>query len=221
MLLARSSKHLIFGLAVILVLTLARTGVCADTPSKMVHAIVQMSGTDFSAESLAAKPKIYWRASSQYCRVDEEPDPANGIHGRLVVNEPDAWLINLADQTAKHVLDTGPSFNCKLPIFAYNPDIAKSKIGELEIGRELVFFHANGARLIDGPKLEFEANYCELKIAGSVLRLVERVDIHTPILVGLVRGDKVYEAHYLLWGETPFKADLFAKPTGVKIEEAK
>jgi hypothetical protein len=66
----------------------------------MIHAIVQMSGPDFFAESLAAKPKIYWRASSQYCRIDEEPDPANGIHGRLIVNEPDAWLINLADQTA-------------------------------------------------------------------------------------------------------------------------
>jgi hypothetical protein len=75
--------------------------------------------------------------------------------------------------------------------------------------------------LIDGPKLEFEVKYYELKIADSVLRLVERVDIHAPILISLVRGNKVYEAHYLLWGEVPFKAELFAKPTGVKIEEAK
>jgi len=186
----------------------------------MIHAIVQMSGTDFPAESFAAKPKIFWRASSQYCRIDEEPDPPNGIHGRMVVNEPDAWLINLADQTAKHVLDTGPTFNCKLPLFAYDPEITRSKIGELEIGHELEFFQTNGAKLIDGPKLEFEAKYYELKIADSVLRLVERVDIHAPILIGLVRGNKVYEAHYLLWDEAPFKADLFAKPTGVKIHEA-
>jgi hypothetical protein len=221
MLLARGYKCLRFGLALVLTLTLARIGVCADAPSKMIHAIVQMSGTDFSAESFAAKPKIFWRATSQYCRIDEEPDPANGIHGRMVVNEPDAWLINLADQTAKHVLDTGPTFNCKLPIFAYDPETVSSKIGELEIGHELELFQTNGAKLIDGPKLEFEAKYYELKIADSVLRLVERVDIHAPILIGLVRGNKVYEAHYLLWGEVPFKADLFEKPTGVKIEEAK
>ena len=99
--------------------------------------------------------------------------------------------------------------------------MAKSKSSELEIGRELDFFHANGAKLIEGPKLQFEANYYELRIADSVLRLVERVDIHAPILVGLARGDKVYKARYLLWDEVPFQADLFAKPTGVKIEEAK
>jgi hypothetical protein len=215
------SKSLKFGLALVLALTASPIGICADAPSKMIHAIVQMSGTDFPAGSFAAKPKIYWRASSQYCRIDEEPDPANGIHGRMVLNEPDAWVINLADQTAKHVLDNGPTFNCKLPIFAYDLETTRSKIGELEIGHELEFFHSNAAKVIDGPKLEFEAKYYELKIADSVLRLVERVDIHAPILIELERGNKVYEAHYLLWGELPFKADLFAKPTGVKIEEAK
>ncbi|MGB8013014.1 MAG: hypothetical protein WCF68_15480 [Terriglobales bacterium] len=203
------------------VMAVSRAGVCADAPTKMIHAIVQMSGTNISAESFAAKPKTFWRASNQYCRVDEEPDPANGIHGRLVVNEPDAWLINLADQTAKHVLDKGPTFNCKLPIFAFDAETVKSKLGELEIGRELDFFHANSAKLIDGPKLEFEARYYELKVADSVLRLVERVDIHAPILISMVKGDKAYEVRYLLWTEVPFKADLFASPTGVKIEEAK
>jgi hypothetical protein len=221
MLLAKSSEHLKFGIAIVLALILPSAGVCADTPSTMIHAIVQMSGTDISAESFAAQPKIFWRASNQYCRIDEEPDPANGIHGRLVFNEPDAWLINLADQTTKHVLDPGPTFNCKLPIFAFDPETVKSKIGELEIGHELEFFHTNGAKLIEGPKLSFETNCYEMKIADSVLRLVERVDIHAPILIVLVRGDKVYEARYLLWDEVPFKADLFAKPTGVKIEEAK
>ena len=222
MLRARHSEHLKVGIAMVLALILLpRTGVCADTPSKMIHAIVQMSGTDIADESFAAKPKKFWRASNQYCRVDEELDPANGIHGRLVFNEPDAWLINLADQTAKHVIDPGPTFNCRLPIFAFDAETTKGKIGELEIGRELDFFHTNGAKLIDGPKLSFEANYYELKIADSVLRLVERVDIHAPILIVLVQGDKLYKARYLLWDEVPFKADLFAKPTGVKIEEAK
>ena len=70
-------------------------------------------------------------------------------------------------------------------------------------------------------ELEFEAKYYELKIGDSVLRLVERVDIHAPILIGLARGDKMYQAKYLLWGEAPFKANLFTKPTEVKIEGAK
>jgi len=131
----------------------------SDVPAKMTHLIAQMSGTGIPADSFAAKPKIYWRASNRYCRIDEELDPQNSIHGRLIVNEPDAWLVNLADNSAKHIVDKGPTFNCKLPIFASDPEMVKSKIGELEFGRELDFFKANKAVSIDGPKLEFPTNY--------------------------------------------------------------
>jgi hypothetical protein len=194
----------------------------SSMPTKMTNMIVQMSGTDIPAESFAAKPKVYWRASNQYCRIDEEPDPKNGIHGRMIINEPDVWLINLADSTAKHMVDTGPTFNCRLPIFATDQETAKSKLGELEFGRELEFFQANGATSVEGPKLEFEAKYYELTIGDSVLKLVERADIHAPLLIALIRGEKVLQARYLLWDDqVPFKADLFAKPTGVTIEELK
>jgi hypothetical protein len=218
---ATTSKHLKLALAMALALALPCIGVCADAPSEMIHAIVQMSGPDISADSFAAKPKVFWRASTRYCRIDEEPDPEKGIHGRLVVNEPDAWLINLADQTAKHILDPGPTFNCRLPVFAFDPETARSKIGELEIGHELEFFHSNGAKLIEGPKLDFESNCYELSIADTVLRLVERMDTKVPILIVLIRGDKMYQARYLLWSEVAFNADLFAKPTGVQIQETK
>ena len=71
-------------LAVILTLALLRTAVCADsTPSTMTHVIAQMSGVDIPADSFQAKPKVYWRAANRYCRVDEEPDPKEGIHGRV------------------------------------------------------------------------------------------------------------------------------------------
>jgi hypothetical protein len=193
-----------------------------STPTKMTHLIAQMSGTDIPKDSFAALPKTYWRATNQYCRIDEEPDPKNGIHGRTIINEPDAWLINLADNTAKHFVDQGPTFNCKLPIFAFDPEMAKSKIGELEFGRELEFFRANGAKPVEGPKLENKANYYELTIGDSVLTLVELQDIHAPLMIGLIRGQEVTKIRYQLWDDqVPFKSDLFARPTGVKIEEVK
>jgi len=110
-----------------------------------------------------------------------------------------------------------------MPDFAFNMAMAKGKIGELEFGRELDFFQKNGAKQVDGPQLEsFKANYYELTVEGLVLKLVERVDIHAPILVGLVDGEKVTQVRYLLWeNQVPFKVELFAKPTGVKIEEVK
>ena len=196
---------------------------CADAPpSKMIHLSVQMSGPDVPPDSFAAKPKIIWRASNQYCRVDEEPDVEHGIHGRIIINEPDVWMVNLQDHTARHVIDPGPTFNCKLPVFAFDADALKTKIGELEFGHELEFFRSNGAKRVDGPKLSFETNYYELKIEDTVLKLVEIVNIHAPIRIGYARGDKTYMITYLLWDdEVPFKAVVFAKPDGVKIEEAK
>lgn len=191
------------------------------TPSKMFHTVVQMSGTGIDPTSFAAKPKIYWRASNKYCRVDEESDAEHGIHGRLIVNEPDIWMVNLVDNSARHIVDPGPTFNCKVPIFAFDQETAKSKVGELEFGHELEFFRANGAKLIDGPKLDFKSKYYELTIDGSDLRLVEREDIHAPILVALKKGDKVFQVRYLLWDDNvPFKSDLFSKPMGVTIGEA-
>ena len=208
-------------LTVTLILCLLRAGVCADSePVKMTHVVARMSGTGIPTDSFGAKPKVYWRASNRYCRVDEEPDPEKGIHGRMVINEPDAWLVNLADNTAKHLVDQGPTFNCRLPIFDSDPDATKGKIGELEFGRELEFFRENGAKPIEGPKLEFKANYYELVIGDSILKLVERADIHAPIMIGLIRRDNAHWVRYLLWDDqVPFKADLFQKPTGVKVEE--
>jgi len=196
---------------------------CADIPpSKMIHLSVQMSGSDVPPDSFEAKPKIIWRASNQYCRVDEEPDVERGIHGRVIINEPDVWMINLEDNTARHVIDPGPTFNCKLPVFVFDPEMLKTKIGELEFGHELEFFRSNGAKRIDGPKLSFDTNYHELKIEDTVLILVEIVNTHVPVRIGYARGDKKYMIKYLLWDDqVPFKAAVFAKPDGVKIEEAK
>ena len=64
MLLVRGSKCLRFGLGLVLALTVARIGVCADAPSKMIHAIVQMISPDFPAESFATKPKKQSQAAS-------------------------------------------------------------------------------------------------------------------------------------------------------------
>jgi hypothetical protein len=191
-------------------------------PAKMTSVIAQMSGSNIPADSFSTQPKTYWRAGSQYCRVDEEADAKNGIHGRLIINEPDSWLVNLADNTAKHIVDQGPTFNCRLPLFAFDPQMAKSKIGELEFGKELEFFRANGATAVEGPKLAFKANYYTLTLGDSVLKLIERDDIHAPIMIALIRNDDVVEIRYLLWDDqVPFKAELFAKPAGVTIEEIK
>lgn len=211
-------------LAAFAALVIPVCGYSADDPPKtMIHVIARMSGTDIPAGSFAEKPKTFWRASNSYCRIDEEPDPSQGLHLRIIMNEPDSWLVDLAGKRAKHMLDPGPTFNCRLPIFALSMEIYKSKVGELEFGRELEFFQKYGAKQVDGPRLEsFEARYYELALDGMILKLVERADIRAPIQIGLIRGDKITSVRYLLWeDQVPFQPDLFLRPTDVTMEEAK
>jgi hypothetical protein len=53
-----------------------------------------------------------------------------------------------------------------MPIFALDPEMAKSKIGELEFGREVEFFRENGAKSVEGPRLQFKAAFYELTNRG-------------------------------------------------------
>ena len=87
----------------------------------------------------------------------------------MIVNEPDVWMANLADNTARHMVDPGPTFNCRLPMFAFDAEALRTKLGELEFGHELEFFRDNGAKQVDGPKLSLETKSFELKLDDSTL----------------------------------------------------
>jgi hypothetical protein len=84
-----------------------------DTPATMTMLTVKLESPEIPKESFAAQPKRIYRSGSRYCRLEENPDLEHGIHGLLIMNEPDSWLINRLDKTAKHMLDPGPTF--KLP----------------------------------------------------------------------------------------------------------
>jgi hypothetical protein len=216
----RSLDLLLLFLAVVAFAScLAQTIAAQETPAKMTHLIVQLSGDEVPPDSFAAKPKTMWRASSRFCRVDELPDPEQGIHGSMIINEPDVWMVNHIDKSARHIVDQGPTFNCRLPIFANDAETLKTKIGELEFGNEINFFLENGAELVPGPKLSFEAKFYNLKIGATTLLLVERVDIHAPIRVAMIRDGKAATFTYKLWEQSPFDQTLFSKPQGLTIHE--
>lgn len=189
-------------------------------PAKMTHIIAQYSGAPIPTNSFASKPKTIWRATDSFCRNEEEPDPQANLHLVVITNEPDAWLVDLANNRAKHMVDPGPTFNCRLPVFAFGQAMATGKIGELQFGRESEFFHTHGAKQVEGTDLpSFKAIYYELKIDDATLKLVEREDTHAPLMITLTQGEDVTTVRYSLWEELPFRAELFAKPTGVNIEE--
>lgn len=146
---------------------------------------VRLEGPDIPAGSFATKPKVMYRAGTGYCRMEEEEDTANGNHGLLVVNEPDAWMVNLVTKTARHIVDPGPTLNCHMPLFADDPD--KDASG-LEFGLEMQFFKSKGAKLHQGSVLQGkQTTQYQVEIGNSKLALFTYGTPERPLAVGRVR----------------------------------
>jgi hypothetical protein len=140
-----------------------------EIPKTMTKIETVLQGPNIPAGSFATKPKVMYRAGTRYCRVEEAADTEHGVHGLLIVNEPDAWMVNLANKTARHIVDSGPTFDCHLPIFADDPD--KDASG-LEFGREMEFFKSRGATPREGSVLQGkQTTQYQVEIGGSKLAL--------------------------------------------------
>jgi hypothetical protein len=192
----------------------------------MTKMVVQLQSPDVPADSFGAKPKTMIRAGTQFCRTEEEPDPARGIHGVLIVNEPDAWMVNLETKSAEHMVDPGPKFNCRMPIFASRfaelPEEEAKQIGGLEFGYELEFFKSKGATPQPAGVLQTkQATAYKLSFGDSTVALFTYGTPERPLAAAWARGEKHDIFWYSGYGEMDFDAKLFARPDHVKIEEAK
>jgi len=193
----------------------------------MTKLVVHLQSPDVPGGSFAAQPKTMYRAGSRYCRIEEFPDTEHGIHGLAVINEPDTWLVNLITKTAQHQVDPGPTFNCRLPLFALGEDIksaadTRSQVMGLEFGRELAYFEEKGATSGPGPTLQGKTTKAyTVGIGDSQLVLFTNGTPERPVAVAKQHGGKRDVYWYGTYEEVPFDAKLFAKPEGVKIEDAK
>ncbi len=197
-----------------------------QTPKTMTKMVVQLQSPDVPADGFGAKPKTMMRAGTKFCRIEEEPDPDHGIHGVIIISEPDVWMVNLATKTAQHMVDSGPTFNCRLQIFGNRlrelPEEDAKRMGGLEFGFEMEFFKSKGATPRAGPVLQTKQTTAyNLQFGDSSVALFTYGDPERPLAVAWTRGDKHDIFWYSGYGQTDFDPALFAKPTGVKIEEAK
>jgi len=194
-------------------------------PETMTKVSVRLESPEVPAESFAAKPKIMYRAGNGYCRTEELPDPEHGVHGLMILNEPDAWMVNLLTKTGKHMVDPGPTFNCHLPIFrgeVKSPADMKSQLLELEFGQELGYFRGKGAAPKEGPVLRDKpTTVYAVDIGDSQLFLFTTGTPERPWAVARKHGNVNEIFWYGDYQQLPFDPKLFAKPEGVRIEEVK
>jgi hypothetical protein len=196
-----------------------------DAPLTMTKLMVKLERPDVPKESFAAQAKRMYRAASRYCWIEENPDLEHGIHGLMIINEPDTWLVNRLDKTARHVVDQRPTYNCRLPMFVNDVKSAedlKTPLMQLEFGRELDYFRPKSAAPSPGPTLQGKPTRAYSTQTGdSQLFLFTSGDPEVPTAV--IRKDaKTREIFwYGEYEQVPVDAKLFAKPEGVMIQDVK
>ena len=161
----------------------------------------------------------FWRSGLSYFRSEEVADSSKGSQALTISNSPDAWSINLLDNSGVHAVDPGPTFNSICPIFG---PPRKDGIGKLEFGMEQAFFDYYGARkLPDEVVNSVSCEVYELTRLYWLLKLSVRKDTQLPFKLSRRGPDGTYSAVYFEEYSSGLEIDfgLFLPPDGVTFEE--
>jgi len=164
------------GAVLALVMSGAAQAACA--PPGMVKIVARAEGPDVTGFN--AEPKVLYRSGARHLRVEEAPDPANGLHMIIVVSEPDIWFVNQFTRTGQHIVDPGPTFEVHAPVL----DNVSGVLGELEFGCESDFARSHA------PKPERTISFAN---GPAEVRLIKD-------------GDRTLELLFRPGGATPLRA---------------
>jgi hypothetical protein len=103
-----------------------------STNPEVTRIVCRFVSPEIPPDSFGAKPRTIYIAGESYSRVEEELDSAHGIHGLIVISEPDSWMINLVDRSGRHIVDPGPTFIVHHRIMATD---APRELANLEFGK--------------------------------------------------------------------------------------
>lgn len=182
-------------------------------PLKLLRIVTVFEPANAPPDAFARKPKTLYRLGEKYGRMEEELDEERNLHGLIVVNEPNVWMVNLADRTGKHIVDTGESVVFHAPLV----DKAQSKLwSQFEFGCEVEFMKAVGAEaesLPDGGTRYVHA------AEGVTATLTVKAD-GKPARVEIKTAEEPYAIRYVAF-ETVDKppASLFTRPQGIRFTE--
>lgn len=209
-------------MTILLTVLLGFACLCQETPKTMTKITTRLISPKSAPGSFSGQAKTCWRAGTKYARVAEALDSHNHIHELVVVHEPDVWIINLFDNSGKHIVDSVPPFDAELPIFDM-PEGSKAKLNKLEFGREMDFVVKNGARLSPGGSFQGKptARY-DLTVDGYKLTLWTNIKTKVPVRISLADGRQTQTIEYLAYDDgLSFDPSLFRPPAGITLTESK
>lgn len=210
--------RMLIGTVAVMMATAPYASTAETSPRRMIRTTVSWTANNIPHDSFAERPKTMTRAGSRYCRIDLEMNPGRQNHQSSIINEPDLWDLDRVSMVAKHYVDPGPTFNCRLPIFGIDTTSGED-IRNLEFGRELEFFRARRARVIVVGGRNSGSVY-ELPLGHRSLRLEMKPGDKAPEAIELAYAGRLQRVKYIEWNDQlPFDPALFAEPRDAKIEE--
>ena len=206
-------------MSALLLVAIAADAAAECAPEKLVKVVYRDATPGIDKTSFAAKPQTLWRLGKDFGRVEEMPDPENGIHQLIVVNVRDAWMVNLLDKSGKHIVDHAETSGFVAPLVS--GEELPAAVAEIEFGCEFQYMRARGAK---PESVEMAGRkFRQFRVAEGhfVVKLIALPDQDVPFGFALLKdgATQVY-FQYMEYG-TSLDADprLFARPEGITYSE--
>ena len=151
---------------------------------------------------------------TQYARIEEQPDPENNLHGLIVVNGADIWMVNLFDSSGQHIVDPGPTIAFHAPILG---ESGGRYWASLEFGSEVQFMTSVSAESLPDQPAGLHAHRHARD--GMSVTLNTTAD-GTPRKLDVQDKGNAYTINYLSYECRTPDPTLFVKPAGIRYREA-
>ena len=184
---------------------------------KMLFVEYRVASADLPASSPEAQPRKVWRLGRELLRFEDVPNPQTRVHGLIIVNSPDIWIIDRNKNQGQHAIDPGPSYGVHFPMF---PREQSEKLKQLEFGSELKFFQDNGAKEVASQTVDgIKCKLYRMELDERQLTLFLKPD-NLPLQIEVQSASVKYALRFLRY-EPDQKPDmgLFKVPSDVKIVE--
>jgi hypothetical protein len=184
---------------------------------KMLFAEYRVVSADLPDSSPEAQPRKIWLLGKEYLRFEDVPNPETKVHGLIIVNEPDIWIIDRNKGEGQHAIDPGPQYAIHFPIFSREQS---AKLKRLEFRSERKFFQDNGAKELASQTVDgITCRLYRLELDDRELTLFLKPD-NRPLQIELQSDGVKYAVRFLRY-DPDQKPDmtLFSVPPGIKIIE--
>lgn len=199
----------------------AQEGGSKTAPETMTKMVVRLMGPGIRPGSFAALPKTIYRAGEHRARIEDAPDARQKIQKLTVINEPDAYSVNLIDRKGTHAIDRGGAGDLHLPVvLPLDPRHKLGKLDGLEFGTEYDFFKAAASERRSGPIINAKTTDAYvLKTGEGTATLVAREGTEIPITISWETPEGKFTYEYITYQDLPFEKKLFVKPSGITFKE--